>query len=132
MMQTISIQKSMVQIKVNEFIRSVYNWMALGLGLTGLIAFYISNNQALTHLILGNQLLFFGLIIGELILVFSISARIQNMRASTATGLFLLYAALNGVTLSFIFLFYTRISIASVFFYLCCNLYCLQSLRLDN
>jgi uncharacterized protein len=128
-MQTIPIQKSMVQIRrVNEFIRSVYNWMALGLGLTGLIAFFISKDQALMHLILGNQLLFFGLIIGELILVFSMSARIQNMRASTATGLFLLYAALNGVTLSFIFLFYTQTSIASVFFicaatFIACSLY---------
>jgi len=49
-------------------------------------------------------------------LVFSISARVNKMRASTATSLFLLYAALNGATLSAIFLIYTRSSITSTFF----------------
>ena len=73
MTQTIPIQKSTFQIRrVNEFICSVYKWMALGLGLTGIIAFFTSNDQALMHLILENQPLFFGLIIGELKLVFLI------------------------------------------------------------
>jgi FtsH-binding integral membrane protein len=67
-------------------------------------------------LIFGNQLLFFGLIIGELILVFSLASRVNKMKASTATSLFVLYAALNGVTLSAIFLIYTRSSITSTFF----------------
>ena len=49
-------------------------------------------------------------------LVFSLSARIQRIQASTATGMFLLYSALNGLTLSFVFLAYTRSSVASVFF----------------
>jgi FtsH-binding integral membrane protein len=50
------------------------------------------------------------------VLVFSLSARVNRMEASTATALFLLYAALNGATLSFIFLVYARASIASTFF----------------
>jgi len=115
-MQTVPVQQTQAQIQVNEFIRSVYNWMAIGLGITGLVAFYVSNSEAMLKLIFGNQLVFFGLIIGELALVFSISARVNKMKASTATSLFMLYAALNGMTLSAIFLVYTRSSITSTFF----------------
>lgn len=115
-MQSIPLNKARAQVRVNEFIRSVYNWMAIGLGLTGVVAFYVSNSETLLKLIFGNQIIFFGLIIGELILVFTISARVHKMQASTATFLFVLYAALNGVTLSAIFLIYTRSSITSTFF----------------
>jgi FtsH-binding integral membrane protein len=108
--------QAQAQVQVNTFIRSVYNWMAVGLGLTGLVAYYVSSSEAMLQLILGNQLIFFGIIIAELVLVYQISARINKMQASTATGLFLLYALLNGLTLSFIFLAYTRSSIASTFF----------------
>lgn len=115
-MQSIPLNKARAQVRVNEFIRSVYNWMAIGLGLTGVVAFYVSNSETLLKLIFGNQIIFFGLIIGELILVFTISARVHKMQASTATSLFVLYAALNGATISAIFLIYTRSSITSTFF----------------
>ena len=133
-MQTIQIADAQAQVRVNEFIRTVYNWMAIGLGLTGIVAFYVANSPALVKLVFGNQLLFFGLIIGELVLVFSISSRVHKMQASTATGLFLLYAALNGVTLSFIFLVYTRTSITSVFFicaatFIACSIYGMTTKR---
>ncbi len=115
-MESVPLKQTQVQTQVNEFIRSVYNWMAIGLGLTGLVAFYVANTPALQQLIFGNKILFFGLIIAELALVFTISARVQKMQASTATALFVLYAALNGATLSFIFLVYTASSITSTFF----------------
>jgi FtsH-binding integral membrane protein len=114
-MQPISLERTQAQVQVNSFIRSVYNWMAIGLGLTGFVAFYVASSESLIRLIFGNQLLFFGLIIAELALVFSISARVHKMQASTATGLFVLYAGLNGVTLSSIFLVYAQSSIASTF-----------------
>jgi FtsH-binding integral membrane protein len=127
-MESISAKQTQVQVRVNEFIRSVYNWMAIGLALTGFVAFYVSNTPALLNLILGNQILFFGLIIAELALVFTISARVHRMQASTATALFVLYAALNGATLSFIFIIYTHSSIASTFFvcaatFIACSIY---------
>jgi FtsH-binding integral membrane protein len=108
--------QAQVQVQVNQFIRSVYNWMAAGLALTGVVAMVVASNETLINLIFANQLIFFALIIGELALVFSLSARIQKMQASTATGMFLLYSALNGLTLSFVFLVYTQSSVASVFF----------------
>ena len=134
-MQTIPAQQTQAQIQVNEFIRSVYNWMAIGLVLTGFVAFYVSHSESMLRLlfeVVGNQLrptlLFYGLIIGELALVFSLASRVSKMQASTATALFVLYAALNGATLSSIFLIYTRSSITSVFFicaatFIACSIY---------
>jgi len=90
--------------------------MAIGLALTGFVAYYTAHNESLRQLVFSNSLVFFALIIGELILVFTISSRINRMQASTATGLFVLYSALNGITLSFIFLVYTSSSITSTFF----------------
>ncbi len=104
------------QIIVNSFIRSVYNWMAIGLALTGFVAFYVANSQTMQNIIFGNPIVFYGLIIGQLVMVFYLSARVAKMQASTATSLFVAYAALNGLTLSAIFLAYTSSSIASTFF----------------
>ena len=120
--------QTQVQIRVNSFIRSVYNWMAIGLGITGFIAYYIAHTPSLMQLIRNNQILFFGLIIAELGLVIAISARIQKMQASTATALFVVYSALNGATLSLIFLIYTASSITSTFFicagtFVACSIY---------
>ena len=133
-MLTAPMSSAETQIRVNEFIRSVYNWMAIGLGLTGVVALCVSNSEYLTRLIFQNQLLFFALIIGELVLVFSIGARVHKMQASTATGLFLLYAGLNGATLSFVFLVYTKTSITSVFFicaatFIACSIYGMTTKR---
>ena len=65
--------------------------------------------------IVSNQLLFFGLIVAELGLVFYLSARVETLAPTTAMTLFIVYSALNGVTLSFILLVYTGESIASTF-----------------
>ena len=133
-MESVSLRKTDSQILVNTFIRSVYNWMAIGLGLTGFVAFYVSNNETLLRLIFGNRLIFFGLIIGTLALVFTISARVHKMQASTATAMFVIYAILNGATLSFVFLVYTSASITSTFFicaatFVACSIYGMTTKR---
>lgn len=127
-MQTSSMERVQPQVRVNAFIRSVYNWMAIGLGLTGFVAFYVANTPALRQLILGNSILFFGLIIAEFALVFFISARIHKLTGAAATSLFMIYAALNGATLSFVFIAYTSTSITSTFFvcagtFIACSIY---------
>ncbi|MCG8473430.1 MAG: Bax inhibitor-1/YccA family protein [Desulfobacterales bacterium] len=114
-MQSTSVQQSQTQARVSSFIMSVYNWMALGLLLTAGVSWYVANSQAMLQLIFGNRLVFFGLIIAELGMVFTLAGRIQRMKASTATLLFLLYSALNGATLASIFIVYTRSSIFSTF-----------------
>jgi FtsH-binding integral membrane protein len=99
----------------NTLFQQVYGWMAGGLALTGLIAWYVAQSETLLNLVFGNQAIFFGLIIAELGLVFGLSWGLTRMSAAMATGAFLLYAALNGVTMAFIFLVYTNESIASTF-----------------
>ena len=127
-MDITTLPRQKTEVLVNNFVRSVYNWMCIGLALTGFIAFYVSTNESIRQLVFGNRIIFFLIIIAELALVFSIAGLVNKMSAGTATGLFVLYSALNGVTLSFIFLAYTRSSIYSTFFicaatFLCCSIY---------
>jgi hypothetical protein len=104
-----------VLIAQNTLIRQVYAWMGAGLALTALLAMVTVSSPALLNAVVGNRLLFYGLILGELGLVFVLSGAIERLSATTATLLFLGYSALNGVTLSIIFLVYTADSIASTF-----------------
>ncbi|HBJ77341.1 MAG TPA: hypothetical protein DDY68_06195 [Porphyromonadaceae bacterium] len=100
----------------STLMRNVYAWMSGGLLITALIAFMVSNNESIIRAIFGNSILMWGLLIGEVIVVMILSGRIHKMSFSTAGFLFVLYSALNGITLSVIFLAYTMESIASVFF----------------
>ena len=96
------------------FLAKVFNWMAIGLGLTGLIAFFTAETGLVYSIV--RSPLFFVLVLGELGLVFFLSARIDKLQPATATGLFVGYSVLNGLTLSAVFLAYTRTSIAGTFF----------------
>jgi len=98
------------------FLAKVFNWMAIGLGLTGVAAMLTVNSQAALQFVFGNKMVFYGLIFGELGLVFYLSARIERISAQAATGLFVAYSLLNGVTLSAILLLYTATSVAATFF----------------
>lgn len=82
---SVPLTQNQVQTRVNSFVRGVYNWMALGLALTGIVAYFVVNNPSLYALVRQS---FFLLVIAELILVFTLSARIQKMQATTATGIF--------------------------------------------
>jgi len=96
------------------FLAKTFNWMAIGLGVTGIVAFFTASS-GLAYSIIGTPL-FFILVIGELGLVFYLSAKIEKLQAATATSLFVGYSVLNGLTLSVIFLAYTSSSIAGTFF----------------
>jgi FtsH-binding integral membrane protein len=89
--------------------------MFLGLGLTFLVSYGFSTSPQALSIIAKNPIVFWVLIIGELGLVFTISAGINKLNAQVAAFLFILYSLLNGVTLSFIFLAYTQTVIASAF-----------------
>jgi uncharacterized protein len=115
-MQQLTSTRPRTEVLVNNFVRSVYNWMGIGLGLTAFVAFYVSSSDTMIRLIFSSRMIFFVLILAELGLVFAISGMINRMSAGTATFLFVLYSGLNGLTLSFVFLAYTRTSIAGTFF----------------
>ncbi len=100
----------------SDFVRRVYNWMGLGLATTAIVSLFTASNPALWQMIAGNQLVFLGIIIAELGLVIALSAAIDRISASSAILLFFVYSALNGLTLSVIFIAYTKASIANAFF----------------
>ena len=98
-----------------RFMVRVYNWMTAGLGITGFMAFYVSNSETMMSLIFGNAIVPIVLIIAQLGLVVYLSGWVMKMSASQATGLFMLYAGLTGLTFSAIFMVYTTSSITSAF-----------------
>ena len=101
--------------RVTSFLRKVYGWMCVGLGITATVALGVAASPALVQTLASNKFLFFGLVLVELGLVFYLSARVSKLSPAAASGLFLLYSALNGVLLSFIFLAYSGTSIATTF-----------------
>ena len=101
--------------RVTAFLRKVYAWMCVGLGMTAFVAFTVAGSPAMVQAIASNQILFFGLVLAELGLVFYLSSRAPQLAPNVAVGLFVLYSALNGVTLSLILLMYTGASIATTF-----------------
>ncbi|HNX67897.1 MAG TPA: Bax inhibitor-1/YccA family protein [Candidatus Omnitrophota bacterium] len=98
----------------SNFMQRVYQWMALGLSLTGLMAFATLLNVGLLKFLLKGGMWLF--LIAEIALVFWLSASIRRISARAAVTGFLVYSALNGITISTIFLAYTTASVSSTFF----------------
>ena len=93
----------------------VYLWMTLALVVTGMTAYYVASSPAILYAIVSNQIAFWGLFIGELVLVFVLSSRIMSLSFVTASLMFVIYSIMNGVFFSFILLAYTEQSIATTF-----------------
>ncbi len=100
---------------LQAYMAQVYGWMTCGLLLTAFVSWYAAQIPTILNLILSNQIIFFGLIIMQLGLVFILSSRVHHLSATVATFLFMLYSSLTGLTLSSIFIAYTYHSIASTF-----------------
>ena len=103
------------QVVQAAFMSKVYTWMSGGLALTGLIAMWVASIEGIEQMILENTMLFYGLFIGEILLVGYLIARINKISAQSAAMIFTGYAALNGVTLSTVFMIYQSGSISSTF-----------------
>lgn len=116
--QTYQPTEAEVSTALTNVMQKVYTWMGAGLALTALVSWLVSGTEwGLNFLmaIAGNPLLFFGILIGELIFVSYLSIRVYKLSPPVALGMFFLYAAWNGITLSFIFLAYTLSSITVAF-----------------
>lgn len=100
---------------VSVYMRQVYGWMTAGLALTSVVAYAVAANPALQMAIFSNMFVPILLIVAQFGLVIALSAAIHKMSSSTATGLFLLYSVLTGLTLSSIFTVYPIGSIANAF-----------------
>jgi len=105
----------MVETAERAFIAKVYRWMALGLGVTAAVAGLVASSEAALQFVVMNRWVFIGLMVAEFGLVVALSAMVNRLSGAAAGGLFLLYSALNGATLSVLLLIYTQSSIASAF-----------------
>jgi len=114
-----------------QFLYQMYAWMGVAILLTAFAAFFTAQNAGLLQLIFGNGRGFpvgmLVLVVAEVALVWYLSARVLELSFETGLALFVLYAVLNGVTLSAIFLIYSLPSIASTFF-VCAALFFAMSL----
>lgn len=100
---------------LSSFMTKVYMWMAFALLVTALTAHFVVSSEFALYFIFENNLIFYGILIAELVLVGVISGAINKISVQTATLLFVIYSILNGVTISLIFLLYTSESITSTF-----------------
>lgn len=102
-------------VAIPSFLARVYAWMTAGLLVTALAAFVTLSSPAILQAVFGNRLVFYGLLFAELGLVVWLSGIVGKLSSSAAAGVFLLYSALNGLTLSAVFLAFTSASIVSTF-----------------
>ena len=96
-----------------SFFNQVYVWMAIGLALTGAVAFFTVHNEALFQMV---AQWYMPLILLELGVVLGLSFLIGKLSGAQATAAFVGYAALNGLVLSVLLAIYTQASVASAFF----------------
>lgn len=116
--QTYQPTEAEISTALANVMQKVYTWMGVGLALTALVSWLVSGTEWGVNFLIaiaGNPLLFFGILIGELIFVSYLSIRVYKLSPPVALGMFFLYAAWNGITLSFIFLAYTLSSITVAF-----------------
>lgn len=97
------------------YMRHVYQWMTAGLAITTVVAYAVASSPAMREAILGNSIGIILLVVAQFGLVIVLSAAIHKLSAPAATGLFFLYSALTGATLSSIFLIYPLASIGTAF-----------------
>lgn len=109
--------KDQLGIKSHQalFITKVYNWMALALLVTGLVAYFTATSPSMINAIVSSKLVFYGLLIGELLLVIYLTSAINRLSQNMAITVFMVYSILNGLTMSVIFLVYTSSSISTTF-----------------
>jgi uncharacterized protein len=106
-------ESSTDSVTLVQFFNSVYAWMASGVALSAVVAWWVSTQPQLWPIFRGPAM--FVLILVELGLVVAIAGAVNRISAGVATALFMLYAAMNGLTLSFLFLAYSGASLATTF-----------------
>ncbi len=100
---------------LRAYMLSIYNYMTLGLVITGVVAFLTASSPTMLETIYTTPLRWV-VMLAPLGFVFYFSARIHSMKASTAQLLFWVFSAMMGLSIAYIFVLYTGSSVARVFF----------------
>lgn len=101
---------------VTDFLSRTYSWMAVGLGITGVVAWFTAHSPAMLDAVVYNRGMFGILMFAQLGLVFAFSMVAHRASTLAAAAMFLAYSAMTGLTFSTLFLVYTQASIAQTFF----------------
>jgi FtsH-binding integral membrane protein len=104
------------EARINTFLARVYLLMFVGLAITGVVSYWVSESLRFQYRLLTSPWLGWGLFILQIIVVVALSASVMRMSTGLAALLFLFYSALVGVTISSIFILYSDDQIYSVFF----------------
>ena len=107
------------QARANGLLKHVYGYMFVGLLLTSVFSFLVSQSSRAVAFIYSNPFVTIILCVAELAIVFYLSARIERISMRSAQLCFFAYSILTGVTLSSVFLVYTGASIAKAFVTTC-------------
>lgn len=83
-------KENIASVAFPSLMRKVYVWMTLALVITGFVAYGVASSPGIITALVSNKLLFWGLFIAELALVWTVSARINRLSLTTATLLFIL------------------------------------------
>ena len=110
-----SVAQSAANSVVSIYMRQVYQWMTAGLAVTTVVAYAVASSPAVQAAIFGNTIVLILMLVAQFGLVIALSAAVHKMSGGMATGLFLLYSAVTGATLSSIFVVYPIASIANAF-----------------
>ncbi len=101
--------------RVSTVMKGVYLRMTFGLLVTAIVAL-LANAQGFVYYMATHPFVYWGLFIAEIAIVIYLSARLTKMSSAAAAGFFYLFAVINGLALSSIFVVYTGASIAKTFF----------------
>ncbi|MGQ0662346.1 MAG: Bax inhibitor-1/YccA family protein [Pseudomonadota bacterium] len=104
-----------IDVGLRQHMLRVYNYMASGLLLTGIVAYAIANTPAVAEVVFGTPLVWV-VMLAPLAFVFALSFGIHRMSFATAQALYWVYAAVMGASLASILLVFTGASVARVFF----------------
>ncbi len=106
---------SSLDMEVSQVMKRVYMKMFLALLVTSAAAWVCTTVPNIPYFLVTHRWVYWGLLIAELLMVFGISGAVRKISSPMATLLFYLFAVLNGVTFSLIFLAYTPVSIFKTF-----------------
>ena len=106
---------SAMRVDARPLLRLVYLWMGFGLLVTTLVAVYVSNSVSIMDMLVNSPGIFYIALFAELGLVIGLGAAITKLSPGVAAAMFIVYAGLNGFTLSIFFLIYALGSIVSAF-----------------